>query len=36
VESMGRRGREEVMRRWTWRRTGDQMEEILQAASTAR
>jgi len=36
VESMGRRGREEVVRRWTWHRTGDQMEEILKAASTRR
>jgi len=36
VESMGQRGREEVLRRWTWHRTGDQMEEILKAASTAR
>lgn len=34
VETMGRRGREEVVRRWTWHRTGDQMEEILRAAST--
>jgi len=36
VDSMGKRGREEVARRWTWRRTGDQMEEILKAASLQR
>jgi glycosyltransferase involved in cell wall biosynthesis len=36
VETMGRRGREEVVRRWTWHRTGDQMEEILKAASSSR
>ena len=34
VETMGRRGREVVVSRWTWHRTGDQMEEILRAAST--
>lgn len=34
VESMGARGREEVVRRWTWERTGEQMEEILRAASS--
>ncbi len=36
VDGMGRRGREEVVRSWTWRRTGDQMEEILKAASSQR
>ena len=36
VETMGRRGREEVVRRWTWHRTGDQMEEILRVASSGR
>jgi glycosyltransferase involved in cell wall biosynthesis len=36
VENMGKRGREEVVRRWTWHRTGDQMEEILEAASSGR
>jgi glycosyltransferase involved in cell wall biosynthesis len=33
VESMGSRGREEVVRRWTWERTGEQMEEILRGVS---
>jgi len=33
VESMGARGREEVARRWTWTRTGDQMDEILRGIS---
>jgi glycosyltransferase involved in cell wall biosynthesis len=33
VASMGARGREEVVRRWTWERTGDQMEEIIRDAA---
>jgi glycosyltransferase involved in cell wall biosynthesis len=36
IERMGRQGSEEVARNWTWTRTGDQMEEILEIASRAR
>lgn len=35
VERMGARGREEVLRRWTWERTGEQMEEILRGVGGA-
>jgi glycosyltransferase involved in cell wall biosynthesis len=36
VETMGARGREEVTRRWTWTRTCDQMEEMLERESRRR
>jgi glycosyltransferase involved in cell wall biosynthesis len=36
VERMGERGREEVTRRWTWTRTVDQMEEILERERRSR
>jgi glycosyltransferase involved in cell wall biosynthesis len=36
VEKMGARGREDVAERWTWRRTGDQVEQVLQAAAASK
>ena len=36
VEEMGARGREEVTRRWTWTRTCDQVEEMLELESRRR
>jgi len=36
VERMGARGREEVTHRWTWSRTGDQVEQILEQESKSR
>ena len=36
VEKMGARGSEDVARRWTWRRTGDQVEQVLQDAAARR
>ena len=36
VERMGRRGWQEVAQRWTWTRTCDQMEEILEREARKR
>jgi glycosyltransferase involved in cell wall biosynthesis len=33
IDKMGVAGREEVLSRWTWKRTADQLEQILQDAS---
>jgi glycosyltransferase involved in cell wall biosynthesis len=36
VETMGAKGREDVVRRWTWQRTGGQVEHALRDAVAAR